>query len=295
MQTNTINRANLVDHINSLLQQDEFEQCLAGLEQLIEIDGETISILDVKSDLLIRTGRYHDAILTTLKLDEIAVRKSPWYLLRIAEAWIALGELDEAFGWIGKAISERGFRRVKAFENEIYHPIRGDRRFTTLIEKARENIGLGKSFQDFSVVLLDGKTISLSSLKGKVVLVDFWSTTCSPCVRELPFVKTLYHELKEQGFAIIGISLDEDRKKLLNFVRENDLPWPISCSGKGWIDDTVAMFKINALPSIWLVDKQGVLRYYDVRGEELGNAVKSLLPEKGDDAICIGDTRKVLH
>jgi peroxiredoxin len=295
MSTKGIDRADLVDQLNTYLKQGEFEKALAGLEELLEVDGETVNILDAKSELLIKTGRYQDAILTTLKLDEIAIRKSPWYLLRIAEACIALGELDEAFGWIGKAISERGFRRVRAFENEIYHPITGDERFPALIEKARENIGLGKPFHDFSVVLLDGKTLSLSSQKGRVVLVDFWSTTCSPCVRELPYVKILYNGLKDQGFAIIGISLDEDRGKLLSFVGENDLSWPVSCSGMGWLDDTVARFKINALPSIWLIDRQGVLRYFDVRGDELGNAVKSLLSEYGDDAICIGDTCTVLR
>ena len=295
MNTKTFNRADLVDQINTCLKQGEFEKALAGLEELIAIDGETVNILDAKSELLINTSRYQDAILTTLKLDEIAIRKSPWYLLRIAEACIALGELDEALGWIGKAISERGFRRVRAFENEIYHPIRGDGRFTTFIEKARENIGLGKPFQDFSVVLLDGTNLSLSSQKGKVVLVDFWSTTCSPCIRELPYVKKLYNELKDRGFVIIGIGLNEDRGKLLSFVRENDLSWPISCSGMGWLDETVARYKINALPSIWLIDKQGVLRYFDVRGDELGNAVKSLLSENGDDAICIGDTCTVLR
>lgn len=294
MNTKTINRADLVDQINTNLKQSEFEKALAGLEELIAIDGETVNILDAKSELLIKTGRYLDAIQTTQKMDEIAIRKSPWYLIRIAEAYLALGDLDEAFAWIEKAISKRGFRRVKTFENEIYHPVREDARFASLIEKANDNIGLGMPFHDFSVTLLDGTDISLSSLRGKVVMVDFWSTSCSPCVRELPLIRMLYKKLKDQGFEIIGISLDEDREKLMSFVRENELTWLISCSGKGWIDDTVAMYKINALPSIWLIDKQGVLRYFDVRGEELGNAVELLLLETNDD-ICTGETCKGLR
>jgi peroxiredoxin len=127
--------------------------------------------------------------------------------------------------------------------------------------------------------LLNGQQAALSSLQKKVVIIDFWATTCPACVKEIPHLKTLYAELSQQGFEILGISMDEDREELCAFVSENDLRWKIACSGKGWLDETVQLYQVDAQPSIWLVDQQGILRYFDLRGEALGQAVRSLLRE----------------
>jgi peroxiredoxin len=147
------------------------------------------------------------------------------------------------------------------------------------VEKARENIGLGKPIPDFTVTLLTGESLTLSDLRGKVVLVDFWSTNCAPCVKEIPAIKNVYTQYHLQGFEIIGISLDVDLEKLTAFVRENDMQWPIVCSGKSLLDETVQLYNVNAQPSLWLVDREGILRFFDVRGESLEEAVRGLLLE----------------
>lgn len=270
-------RAKLVEEINRAIGREDYQQVIFYLDELIEIEGETFNIIDYKCDLLMQLGKYQEALAIIPKLETLSIRKSPWNCLKAAEAHIHLGNHDEALEWIEKAITERAFRRAVVFDLPVYSPLRSDARFTRLVTKALENIGLGNIVPDFSVTLLSGQHVTLSSLRGKVVLIDFWATTCPPCVKEIPNLKTLYAELNQQGFEIIGISLDEDREKVDAFVIENDLQWKIACSGKSWLDDTVQLYQVNAQPSIWLVDQQGILRYFDLRGEALGKAVRTLL------------------
>jgi peroxiredoxin len=272
-------RAKLIEEINNAIDRHDFEQVLRSLDALIEIDGETINLLGYKCDLLMQLCKYEEALALIPKLETLAVRKSPWNYLKAAELHLFMGNHAAALAYIEKAITERAFRRTVVFNSPVYNPLRGDAHFTRLVAKAQENIGLGKPVHDFTIMLLDGGQITLSSLQGRVVLIDFWATTCSPCVREIPYLKTLFAELNPQGFEILGISMDEDREKLDAFVMENDLRWKIACSGEGWLDETVQLYQVNAQPSLWLVDQQGILRHFDLRGEALGNAVRALLFE----------------
>jgi len=289
MNASPLTRESLLEKINTLYDTGDFAQTLLYLEQLSRSDGDTANILDFKFDLLMKLGKFQEAMAAAIKLEEISPRKSPWNCLKIAEACLGLGEMDSSLGWLEKAVQERHFKRADVFASSVYDALRNEPRFLSLLEKARKNTGLGKPAPDFTVQLLDGSEFTLSAMQGRVILIDFWDTACPPCIREMPFLKTLYAEFKDQDFEIIGISLDARRPDTEKFIAENGLSWKIGCSGKGFLDETADLFKIEATPSTWLVDRKGILRFYNSKGPALKEAIQQLLAEKSHELKCRGD------
>jgi thiol-disulfide isomerase/thioredoxin len=126
---------------------------------------------------------------------------------------------------------------------------------------------------------LDGTEVDLAKLRGKVVLIDFWATWCGPCMVELPNVKKVYERLHPLGFEIVGISLDEDRKKLEAALKNKEVKWPQHFDGKGWEGPLAKRFGITGIPAMWLLDKKGVVKEMNARGEDLGKKIEKLLAE----------------
>jgi thiol-disulfide isomerase/thioredoxin len=132
---------------------------------------------------------------------------------------------------------------------------------------------------DISFTALDGAKVDLKQMKGKVVLVDFWATWCGPCVAEVPMIKRVYEAYHGKGFEIIGISLDDNKKDLLEFIKKQSMPWPQYFDGKHWNNEISFRFGINSVPAEWLVDKKGNLRLTSARSQ-LDEEVKQLLSEE---------------
>jgi peroxiredoxin len=144
-------------------------------------------------------------------------------------------------------------------------------------ERLRKVQWVGQSL-DLTFTALDGSKISVAALKGKVVLISFWSTTCQPCLRELPDLKKCCETLRSQGFDIIGISLDTERAELERVVKKEQLPWPQYFHPAGPESPLAQKYGIRSLPVEWLVDREGVLRDVDAR-ENLAGKIESLLKE----------------
>jgi peroxiredoxin len=133
---------------------------------------------------------------------------------------------------------------------------------------------------DIQFTAVDGRKVDLASLRGKVVLIDFWATWCGPCMGEIPHVVDAYNKYHEQGFEIIGISFDTNKVTLQRVTEDKGMPWPQYFDGKGWKNDFGVKYGIHAIPTMWLIDQQGKIVTKNAR-TNLADQVAKLLPPAG--------------
>ncbi|RYG75621.1 redoxin domain-containing protein [bacterium] len=127
---------------------------------------------------------------------------------------------------------------------------------------------------------LSGKAVTWKQYAGKVVLLDFWATWCGPCIGELPNVLAAYKTYKPKGFEIIGVSLDDDKKALTDFVKARNLTYPNLFDGKGWQNANGKAYGVRAIPFTLLIGKDGKIAAVNPRGEKLEPAIKAALAVK---------------
>lgn len=145
------------------------------------------------------------------------------------------------------------------------------------VKKIQDSLAIGTQFPDFKENDLQGAPMSIAKHKGKIVLVDFWATWCGPCRMELPNVISTYQTYHDKGFDVIGVSLDQDRSTLENFLKENQMPWQEFFDGKDWDNELAVKYGIEAIPMNFLLDGNGKIIAKGLRGEELAQAVAKAL------------------
>lgn len=138
-------------------------------------------------------------------------------------------------------------------------------------------LAIGKPAPELNSVDTDGKPVRLADLKGRVVVLDVWATWCGPCRAMIPHQREIVKRHKGSPFTLVSISADEKRETLTEFLKKESMPWTHWFNGPD--GSIIADLNVWSYPRIYVLDAKGVIRYKDVRGKLLDQAVDSLLIE----------------
>ena len=271
------------------------EIAIAGYERALQLAPENPDFFCLYSELIrlyVRAGENEDAenlidsFKSVMKPDESIMRfRDYWTLVDMLKV---IGRHEEALQLLQhlENTEQENYFITSIFrEIAMIHEEQGNdelaRAYNLKADPKLEMIG--KPMPDFSATDLDGNPISLQDYQEKVVLLDFWAVWCGPCIAEMPNVKKVYDAYKDDGFDVIGISLDDDETELREYLEVCDIPWRQIFSGKGWDSPIAKQYGIRGIPSLWLIDREGKLISYQARGAELKRLVAEAVKDKPQD------------
>lgn len=172
-----------------------------------------------------------------------------------------------------------GIDDIDARYNQL-KPVAKSGTFARMIEKNIADAkvgGVGTQALEFTQKDVDGKPISLSSFRGKYVLIDFWASWCRPCRSENPNVVKAYHSYKNKNFTVLGISLDQSKPNWVDAIKADGLAWTHVSDLQYWNNEVAQLYHIQSIPANMLIDPAGKIIAKDLRGEDLNRKLKELL------------------
>lgn len=268
--------------VNRFMRTGEKNRIISAVENRIKEKGERPNLLLFLADTYFDTGNIDKAIEIFEKFVSLYPKNlnTPTVLFNLSVLYSRKMDKNRTLQYLKRAFDE-GYNLRSWIED--YPPfafLKGDKGFKELISQINDRIGIGRKVQDFEGKDLQGNIVEMGKLKGKVVLVEFWATWCDPCRAEIPFLREAYKKFEGKGFEIISVSLDEDKESLSSFISRESIQWKVIFSGKGRNDPIAKIFRIDSIPSNFLVDRKGIMRYADLRGENLLKRIEELCKEK---------------
>lgn len=157
---------------------------------------------------------------------------------------------------------------------DVNHPYFNHKGVRAVHEKAKANLMALKNVDDskpleMAFTAIDGTKINLADLRGKVVLIDFWTVRCAPCIKEMPHVQAMYDKYRSQGFEVIGLAGDGDtaKERVQEIMKKQHATWPQYLDkGKDAIVSYHSLYNIRSYPTVWLLNKEGIIVDKNARG-----------------------------
>lgn len=141
----------------------------------------------------------------------------------------------------------------------------------------RAQLRVGETVPEIELPGIKDSIIRLSSLNGKVVLIDFWASWCGPCRAANPYLQKLYSKYKDKGFEIFAVSLDTKSKEWLKAIKQDKLRYTQVIDNSGWRSKVAERYFVDQLPTNFLLDRAGRIVAIDLEGKELFDQVKRLV------------------
>jgi peroxiredoxin len=148
---------------------------------------------------------------------------------------------------------------------------------STIESQIPKSLWVGQQAPEISLPDTEGKTVTLSSFRGKYVLVDFWASWCVPCRNENPNVVEAYNQFKGENFTVLGVSLDKNRDAWKRAIVEDNLDWTHISDLKYWQSEVVPLYRIQSIPFNVLVDPAGKVVAENLRGSALEAKLSAIL------------------
>jgi len=218
------------------------------------------------------TSATHEITPQLIAIDSGISRMQDTFIRQHPDSYVSLFLLDERSGDLDPAAFEPFFN---ALSQRIRNTGKG-RRLTARLKIAKAT-DIGQKAFDFTQNDTAGAPVSLSSLKGKYVLIDFWASWCSPCRSENPDMVKAYRKCKDRNFEIIGISLDSKKEPWLKAIATDSLPWIQVSDLKGWQNAVAVKYGITSVPRNFLLAPDGTIIAKNLRGEELEKELEKTL------------------
>ena len=195
------------------------------------------------------------------------------YLTRVMNDLPGEDRVAKEYKRFGDLFSKSEYRDLKQYGKRIAKGVPGKKEADALVGKPMPIDG----------VTHDDKKFTIEQYRGKVVLVDFWATWCGPCRAAMPALIELYDDLHDQGFEVVGISLDQDKDALLKYIEENEIEWPNIFDADDSDSDRKALaerYGVNAIPTTFLLDKEGRVVAKNLHGAKLKEKIEAVLSGK---------------